>query len=84
MSDSSTDGWKDSTAVSSPVVKKVTDPGVPAEVDLTGQTLGNYEIVGVLGEGAMGKVYRGRHARIGRTAAMSSPSGIGAACAVLP
>jgi eukaryotic-like serine/threonine-protein kinase len=70
MGNTTTDGWKDSTHVSSPEVKKVTDPGVPVEVDLTGQTLGNYEITGVVGEGAMGKVYRGRHTRIGRVAAV--------------
>ena len=65
--------WKDSTHVSSPVVPRVVtaEMEIPSpEGDLTGQTLGNYEVVGVVGEGAMGKVYRGRHARIGRTAAI--------------
>jgi eukaryotic-like serine/threonine-protein kinase len=65
--------WKESTAMSSnPSIRRAaTDPVQPAvEGDLTGQTLGNYDIIGVVGEGAMGKVYRGRHARIGRTAAV--------------
>ncbi len=40
------------------------------EVDLSGTTLGQWQLERVLGEGAMGKVYLGRHARIGREAAV--------------
>jgi serine/threonine-protein kinase len=35
-----------------------------------GSTLGSYEIVGLLGKGAMGRVYRARHARLGREVAL--------------
>ncbi len=36
----------------------------------SGSTLGSYEIVGLLGQGAMGRVYRARHARLGREVAI--------------
>ena len=35
-----------------------------------GQTLGSYEILGVIGEGGMGKVYRGRDPRLNREVAI--------------
>src|SRR5512140_894921 len=35
-----------------------------------GSTLGSYDIVGLLGQGAMGRVYRARHARLGREVAI--------------
>jgi eukaryotic-like serine/threonine-protein kinase len=37
---------------------------------LTGQRLGPYEVLGKLGEGGMGEVYRARHLRLGREAAV--------------
>jgi serine/threonine protein kinase len=40
------------------------------EPDLSGQTLGPYELHRILGEGAMGRVYLGKHNRIGREAAI--------------
>jgi serine/threonine-protein kinase len=40
------------------------------EPDLSGQTLGPYELHRLLGEGAMGRVYLGKHNRIGREAAI--------------
>lgn len=40
------------------------------EPDLSGQTLGPYELYRILGEGAMGRVYLGKHNRIGREAAI--------------
>jgi serine/threonine-protein kinase len=38
--------------------------------DLTGQVVGNYSVMKVIGEGAMGRVYLARHVRIGRQAAI--------------
>ena len=38
----------------------------------TGTTLGSYEIVELLGKGAMGRVYRARHTRLGREVALRS------------
>src|SRR5512138_408904 len=35
-----------------------------------GQTIGSWEIVDLLGKGAMGRVYRARHARLGREVAL--------------
>ena len=35
-----------------------------------GDTLGPYEIVGLLGDGAMGEVYRARDTRLGRDVAV--------------
>ncbi len=40
------------------------------DFDLTGTELGPWKLEKVLGEGAMGKVYRARHHRIGRVAAV--------------
>ncbi len=65
--------WGSETRVSS---KK--PPGSNAEVlpikidepDLTGQRLGMYDLKQMLGEGAMGRVYLGKHHRIGREAAV--------------
>jgi eukaryotic-like serine/threonine-protein kinase len=39
-------------------------------IDLSGQHLGAYRLVRMLGEGAMGTVYLGTHGRIGRNAAI--------------
>ncbi|HEY6003062.1 MAG TPA: serine/threonine-protein kinase, partial [Anaeromyxobacter sp.] len=44
-------------------------PATAAEVDL-GQTLGSFEIVALLGKGAMGRVFRARHVRLGREVAI--------------
>ncbi len=41
--------------------------GEPIEV---GSTLGNWELVDLLGKGAMGRVFRGRHVLLGREAAI--------------
>ncbi|MBL8956291.1 MAG: protein kinase [Myxococcaceae bacterium] len=38
--------------------------------DLTGKSIGSYTLEKTIGEGAMGRVYRGRHTRIGRQAAI--------------
>jgi serine/threonine-protein kinase len=40
------------------------------EPDLSGATIGQYRLESILGEGAMGRVYLGKHVRIGRTAAI--------------
>ncbi len=63
--------WAGDTRVSStqdsePVIESV----VISEPDLSGQTLGPYELHRLLGEGAMGRVYLGKHNRIGREAAI--------------
>src|SRR5512145_1819303 len=42
-----------------------TSPGVDA-----GATLGSYELVSLLGKGAMGRVFRARHVRLGREVAI--------------
>ena len=42
---------------------------VRAEIDV-GATLGSYELVELLGAGAMGRVYRGRHVLLGREVAI--------------
>jgi hypothetical protein len=44
-------------------------PATAAEVDL-GQTLGSFELVALLGKGAMGRVFRARHVRLGREVAI--------------
>jgi serine/threonine-protein kinase len=44
-------------------------PSSAAEVDV-GSTLGSFELVGLLGKGAMGRVFRGRHVRLGREVAV--------------
>jgi serine/threonine-protein kinase len=72
--------WQEDTRVSSPGVKETSQAGYvmpPAEgdapiedPDLTGQQLGNYEVLKIIGEGAMGRVYLCRHSRIGRQAAI--------------
>src|SRR5512142_1219184 len=41
----------------------------PLEIDV-GATLGSYELVDLLGKGAMGRVYRGRHVLLGREVAV--------------
>src|SRR4051794_13537160 len=42
------------------------DDGFPEADDLTGGTLGQYRIGAVIGQGAMGRVYRGEHTGLGR------------------
>jgi eukaryotic-like serine/threonine-protein kinase len=44
-------------------------PATNAEVDV-GQTLGSFELVALLGKGAMGRVFRARHVRLGREVAI--------------
>ncbi|HSM93636.1 MAG TPA: serine/threonine-protein kinase, partial [Anaeromyxobacteraceae bacterium] len=44
--------------------------GSPTPDVQVGSTLGSYEVTGLLGEGAMGRVYRARHARLGREVAL--------------
>jgi serine/threonine-protein kinase len=44
--------------------------GFPEVDDLVGTQLGQYEIVEVIGQGAMGRVYRGQHTGLGRTSAI--------------
>jgi hypothetical protein len=44
--------------------------GFPEVDDLTGRMLGQYRIGPVIGRGAMGRVYRGEHAGLGRTSAI--------------
>jgi len=44
--------------------------GSPTLEIKVGTQLGSYEIVGLLGQGAMGRVYRARHARLGREVAL--------------
>ena len=63
--------WGGDTRVSAKAAVKQTEPSskVP-EPDLTGQRLGMYELHHLLGEGAMGRVYLGKHTRIGREAAI--------------
>lgn len=41
-----------------------------ARTDLVGRTLGPYRLVGLLGEGASGRVYRAEHVRSGQPAAL--------------
>ena len=48
----------------------VVESAIIDEDDLSGQTLGPYELHRILGEGAMGRVYLGKHNRIGREAAI--------------
>jgi len=59
--------WSGATNVSSdalhPQVEEV-DP------DLSGTVIGQYRLESPIGEGAMGRVYLGKHTRIGRTAAI--------------
>ena len=38
--------------------------------DLVGKTIGNYQVLGLLGEGGMGQVYRATHPEIGRFVAI--------------
>jgi len=44
-------------------------PNATVEIQV-GSTLGSYEIVALLGKGAMGRVYRARHLRLGREVAL--------------
>lgn len=44
--------------------------GFPEVDDLIGGTLGQYRIGAVIGQGAMGRVYRGEHTGLGRTSAI--------------
>jgi eukaryotic-like serine/threonine-protein kinase len=46
------------------------EPVRPSFVPAVGSRLGNYEILGVLGAGAMGEVYRARDTRLGREVAL--------------
>jgi serine/threonine-protein kinase len=52
-----------------------TKPAPPLAV---GQRLGPYEVTGVLGAGGMGRVYRARDTRLGRTVALKVIAGAGA------
>ena len=66
--------WSGDTRVSAKPQHTANDAVVESvsleEPDLSGQTLGPYELHRILGEGAMGRVYLGKHNRIGREAAI--------------
>ncbi len=59
--------WSGSTSVNGAKAEATVEEVDP---DLSGTTLGQYELKSIIGEGAMGQVYLGRHARIGRQAAI--------------
>jgi serine/threonine-protein kinase len=50
-------------------MRKPSTPRAPAQIDV-GSALGSYELVAQLGAGAMGRVYRARHVRLGREVAI--------------
>jgi serine/threonine protein kinase len=64
--------WAGDTRVSGrkPANEAVVESLAVEEADLSGQTLGPYELHRLIGEGAMGRVYLGKHNRIGREAAI--------------
>ena len=49
--------------------------GFETESGLEGKTLGRYEIVGLIGAGGMGEVYRAQDTELGRTVAIKVISG---------
>src|SRR5512133_3712314 len=51
-------------------MSKPTHPRTPPAEIGVGTVLGSWELVAELGEGAMGRVYRARHARLGREVAI--------------
>jgi hypothetical protein len=55
-----------------PIVARVSSPRLPAagEPIEVGSALGNYELVDLLGRGAMGRVFRARHVLLGREVAI--------------
>ncbi len=61
--------WSGATSVSGRSSSSLDDVEV-VDPNLSGSMVGQYELKSVIGEGAMGRVYLGRHARIGRQAAI--------------
>ncbi len=64
--------WAGDTRVSGKrnETEAVVESATIVEPDLSGQSLGPYQLSRMLGEGAMGRVYLGKHNRIGREAAV--------------
>lgn len=60
-------GWRSRTAISG---SGPAAGNTSLEADLTGTALGPWQLERLLGEGAMGRVYLGRHQRIGRQSAV--------------